>query len=66
MIISNEIVINVLEMVMYIFLEVLFSDSFFFVYKRDGNILVKQEVIIGLSNDDMIVVEYGLVVGDVI
>lgn len=63
---SNEIVTNVLETVTHIPLEALFSDSLSFVYKRDGNALVKQEVITGLSNDDMIVVEHGLAAGDAI
>ncbi len=63
---SNEIVTNVLETVTHIPLEALFSDSLSFVYKRDGNTLVKQEVITGLSNDDMIVVEHGLAAGDAI
>lgn len=63
---SNEIVTNVLETVTHIPLEALFSDSLSFVYKRDGNTLVRQEVITGLSNDDMIVVEHGLAAGDAI
>lgn len=63
---SNEIVTNILETVTHIPLEALFSDSLSFVYKRDGNNLVKQEVITGLSNDDMIVVEHGLAAGDAI
>lgn len=63
---SNEIVTNVLETVTHIPLEALFSDSLSFVYKREGNALVKQEVITGLSNDDMIVVEHGLAAGDAI
>ncbi|MBX2876336.1 MAG: efflux RND transporter periplasmic adaptor subunit [Saprospiraceae bacterium] len=63
---SNEIVTNVLETVTHIPLEALFSDSLSFVYKRDGNSLVRQEVITGLSNDDMIVVEHGLGAGETI
>lgn len=61
---SNEIVTNVLDAVTHIPLEALFSDSLSFVYKQDGNGLVKQEVITGLSNDDMIVIEHGLAAGE--
>lgn len=57
---SNEIVTDVLDEVLQIPLEALFSDSLSFVYKRIGSKIIKQEVITGLSNDDMIVVEYGL------
>lgn len=61
---SNEIVTDVLENVTHIPLEALFSDSLSYVYKREGSVLVKQEVITGLSNDDMIVVEHGLTAGE--
>lgn len=57
---SNEIVTNVLDEVLQIPLEALFSDSLSFVYKKVGSKIIKQEVITGLSNDDMIVVEFGL------
>lgn len=63
---SNEIVTDVLDMVTHIPLEALFSDSLSFVYKKQGNALVKQEVITGLSNDDMIVVEHGLAAGEAV
>ncbi|MEZ5044188.1 MAG: HlyD family secretion protein [Saprospiraceae bacterium] len=57
---SNEIVTNILEDVIHIPLEALYSDSLSFVYKQSGSAVVKQEVITGLSNDDEIVIEYGL------
>lgn len=57
---SNEIVTNVFDEVLQIPLEALFSDSLSFVYKKVGSKIIKQEVITGLSNDDMIVVEFGL------
>lgn len=57
---SNEIVTNILEDVIHIPLEALYSDSLSFVYKQNGSAVVKQEVITGLSNDDEIVIEYGL------
>lgn len=57
---SNEIVTDVLDEVLQIPLEALFSDSLSFVYKKVGSKVIKQEVITGLSNDDMIVIEYGL------
>jgi len=63
---SNEIVTDVLDMVTHIPLEALFSDSLSFVYKKNGNALVKQEVITGLSNDDMIVIEHGLAAGEAV
>lgn len=61
---SNEIVTDVLDDVLQIPLEALFSDSLSFVYKQIGSKIVKQEVITGISNDDMIVVEFGLEEGE--
>jgi len=61
---SNEIVTDVLDNVLQIPLEALFSDSLSFVYKQVGSKIVKQEVITGISNDDMIVVEFGLEEGE--
>ncbi len=61
---SNEIVTDVLGDVLQIPLEALFSDSLSFVYKQAGSKIVKQEVITGISNDDMIVVEFGLEEGE--
>lgn len=61
---SNEIVTDVLGDVLQIPLEALFSDSLSFVYKQTGSKIVKQEVITGISNDDMIVVEFGLEEGE--
>jgi len=61
---SNEIVTDVLDDVLQIPLEALFSDSLSFVYKQVGSKVVKQEVITGISNDDMVVVEFGLEEGE--
>ena len=61
---SNEIVTNVLDDVLQIPLEALFSDSLSFVYKEVGAKIVKQEVITGIGNDDMIVIEFGLEEGE--
>lgn len=61
---SNEIVTNTFEDVLYVPLEALFSDSVSYVYKEEKGKVVKQEVIPGLSNDDQIIIDFGLAEGD--
>lgn len=57
---SIEIVTNTFDDVAFIPLEALFSDSLSFVYKKVGRKIVKQEVIVGLTNDTEIIIDYGL------
>ena len=58
---SNEIIIDTREDVMYIPLETVHTeDSITYVYAKDGGSVVKQEVIIGLTNDNYGIVETGL------
>lgn len=63
---SNEIVTDVYKDVLFVPLEALQSDSLAFVYKDNGGSLVKQEVIIGQSNADQVMIDYGLEEGDVV
>lgn len=57
---SNEIVTYVYPDVLHIPIEALQSDSVSFVYKKLDGGIVKQEIITGESNDDEVLVEYGL------
>ncbi len=58
---SNEIIIETLEDVVYIPIEAVFSnDSLQFVYKKDGNKALKQQVITGKANSTSIVVVEGI------
>ncbi len=61
---SNEIVTDVLQDVVSVPLEALQTDSLAYVFKRQNGKAVRQEVITGLTNDDAIVVEFGLHEGD--
>lgn len=63
---SNTIVCDVLEEVLYLPLECFHneSDSVTFVYKKEGIGVVKQEVILGKTNENQGVVEAGLKEGD--
>ena len=61
---SNEIVTDVLQEVISIPLEALQTDSLAYVFKRQNGKAVRQEVIAGLTNDDAIVIEFGLQEGD--
>ncbi len=57
---SNEIVTDVLQETIGIPIEALHNDSIPFVYKTSNGKIVKQEVVIGPSNNNEIVVDYGL------
>lgn len=57
---SNEIVTYIYPDVLHIPIEALQSDSVSFVYKEQDGAIVKQEIITGESNDDEVLVEYGL------
>jgi len=61
---KNTILTATIDSVMYIPLESIFNnDSITFVYKKDGS-LVKQQVILGQSNYDEIIVKEGLTMDD--
>ena len=47
---SNEIVTDVFENALFVPLEALQSDSLPFVYKQEGSSLIRQEVVIGMTN----------------
>lgn len=61
---SNEITAYTFPEVVYIPLEALQSDSVSYVFKKKDGRTIKQEVITGESNDDEIIVEYGLEQGE--
>lgn len=61
---SNEIVTDIIPDVVFIPLEALQSDSLAYVYKDQNGRVVRQEVIPGLSNDNEIIIDYGLEEGD--
>jgi len=61
---KNTILTATIDSVLYIPLESIFNnDSITFVYKKDGS-LVKQQVILGQSNYDEIIVKEGLILTD--
>ena len=58
---SNEVVVTSLPSALYVPLETVHTeDSITFVYKRDGGAVIKQEVRVGLTNDNHVVVEEGI------
>jgi hypothetical protein len=57
---SNQIITDVYEEVLAIPMEALQTDSLTYVYKKDNGSTVRQEVIIGPTNDVEVLVEYGL------
>lgn len=61
---SNEIVMHTYEEVLAVPIEALQSDSVTFVYKAERGRTVRQEVILGPSNDDEVIVAAGLMEGD--
>ena len=62
---SNEILATVFDQVAFVPLEAIFTDSVSFVYKiREGK-TIKQEIILGESNDNAVIVEHGLSEGEV-
>ncbi len=61
---SLEILTYIYEDVLYIPIEALHSDSLSFVYKLQNGKPVKQEVVISETNDNEVMVEYGLEAGD--
>lgn len=61
---SLEILTYIYDDVLFIPLEALHSDSLSFVYKKENGKTVKQEVVISETNDNEVMVEYGLAEGD--
>ena len=58
---SNTIVISDIEEALYVPLECIHTaDSVNFVYLKDGNSIVKQEVLLGLLNENEAIIEAGL------
>jgi multidrug efflux pump subunit AcrA (membrane-fusion protein) len=57
---SNEVITDIYQDVLFIPLEGLHSDSISFVYMKQGNKAIKQEVITGQTNDDEVIIEHGL------
>jgi len=61
---SNEIVTDILQDVIAVPLEALYSDSLPYVFKEQGGRILKQEIISGPSNNDAVVIDFGLADGD--
>jgi hypothetical protein len=58
---KNKILTSVVDSVLFIPIEAIFNnDSVAFVYKKDGGSVVKQQVIVGQSNDNEIIIRAGL------
>lgn len=57
---SNEIILDTYEDILAVPIEALQSDSLTFVYKMEGNRIVRQEVLLGASNDNEAIVAFGL------
>lgn len=58
---KNTILTSIVKGVLYIPIEAIFnSDSVTFVYKKDGGSVVRQQVIVGQSNDNEIIIRAGL------
>lgn len=61
---SNKIITDVYEEVLSIPIEALQTDSLTYVYKKENGTTVRQEVIIGSTNDVEVLIEYGLNASD--
>ncbi|MCR9288764.1 MAG: efflux RND transporter periplasmic adaptor subunit [Bacteroidetes bacterium] len=61
---SIEILTYIYQDVLFVPLEGLYSDSLTFVYKKDKGKIVKQEVVTSETNDNEIMIEFGLAPGD--
>lgn len=58
---KNTILTSIIDSVLFIPLEAIFNqDSMTFVYKKDGSTAVRQQVVVGLSNDNEIIIRAGL------
>jgi hypothetical protein len=62
---KNTILTSTVANVLFIPIDAIFNnDSVTFVYKKDGNSAIRQQVIVGQSNDNEIIIKSGLVQGD--
>ena len=61
---SNEILTYTFDKVLYVPLEALHRDSLSFVYRTTDGKAFKQEVLIGETNDNAVIIEHGLAAGD--
>ena len=61
---SNQIWVYTYPDVLSVPLEAIYSDSVTYVYKKENDRLVKQEIITGAAGPDHIVIDYGLEEGD--
>ncbi len=58
---KNKILTSIVDSVVFIPIEALFNnDSVAFVYKKDGGSVVRQQVIVGPSNENEIIIKAGL------
>ncbi len=58
---KNTILTNVIDSVLFIPIEAIFNtDSVTYVYKKDGGSVTRQQVIVGSSNDNEIIIREGL------
>ncbi|MCX6276810.1 MAG: efflux RND transporter periplasmic adaptor subunit [Bacteroidetes bacterium] len=58
---KNKILTSVVDNVVFIPIEAIFNtDSVTFVYKKDGGSVVRQQIIVGQSNDNEIIIKAGL------
>lgn len=58
---KNKILTSVVDSVLFVPIEAIFNaDTLAFVYKKSGNSISKQQVIVGLSNDNEIIIHAGL------
>jgi HlyD family secretion protein len=64
---KNKILTNTVQNVLFIPIEAIFNnDSVTFVYKKDGGSAAKQQVIVGQSNENEIIIKAGLQAEDVV
>lgn len=62
---KNKILTSVIDSVLFIPIEAIFNtDSLTFVYKKSGNSVTRQQVIVGQSNDNEIIIRAGLEVNN--
>ena len=62
---KNKILTSIVDSVLFIPIEAIFNnDSVTFVYKKDGNSALRQQVIVGQSNENEIIIKAGLKADD--
>jgi hypothetical protein len=58
---KNTILTSIIDSVLFIPIEAIFNqDSITFVYKKDGGSALRKQVVVGLSNDNEIIIRAGL------